>query len=90
MRSIEEVARQAVRNYPGVTASLPVMIFPSKGAMVEGVFNPVPRAKCRSVLSSYNAYLRSKYTSKEAPNALYCVSIADGQVKSIETIVKNY
>ena len=89
-RAADEVSRQLARTYPGVTGVIPLMIFPSNALVVENAFKAVASpATCRSILADYDRRLRDQHGDK-IRHGLYCVSIADGNLKSIDTIAKSF
>lgn len=89
-RSADEVSRQLARTYPGVTGVIPLMIFPSNSLVVENAFKAIASpTTCRSILADYDRRLRAQHGDK-IRHGFYCVSIADGNLKSIDTIAKSF
>ena len=84
-RSAQEVAQQLANGNPNVSGVFPLMIFPSNALVVENIFAMVPSsAKCKSVFAAYDQNLRAQHGNK-IRHGLYCVSVANGKLKSIET-----
>lgn len=89
-RSVQQVAEQLAGGQAGVSGVIPLMIFPSNALIVENSFAVVKTsAACRTVLAAYDQRLRAKYGSK-IKHGLYCVNIADGKPKSIDTVAKSF
>lgn len=89
-RSAEEVAQQLARAQSTVTGVIPLMIFPSNALVVENAFGAVPSpTACRTIFAAYDRRLRAQHGDK-IRHGLYCVSIADGKLKSIDTIAKSF
>jgi hypothetical protein len=89
-RSVDEVSHQLARTYPGVTGVIPLMIFPSNSLVVENAFKALASpTTCRSILADYDRRLRAQHGDK-IRHGLYCVSVADGKLKSIDTIAKSF
>lgn len=89
-RSADEVSHQLTRTYPAVTGVIPLMIFPSNSWVVEAAFKAIESpTTCRSILAAYDRRLRTQHGDK-IRHGLYCVSIAEGKLKSIDTIAKTF
>jgi hypothetical protein len=89
-RSADEVSHQLARTYSAVTGVIPLMIFPSNSLVVEAAFKAIESpTTCRSILSAYDRRLRAEHGDK-IRHGLYCVSISDGKLKSIDTIAKSF
>jgi hypothetical protein len=89
-RSAQEVGQLLASGNPNASGVFPLMIFPSNSLVVENVFAVLPSpATCKSVFTAYDQRLRAQHGNK-IRHGLYCVSVADGKLKSVETIAKSY
>jgi hypothetical protein len=88
-RSAQMVGQQLAIRDPAASGVFPVMIFPSNALVVENVYGTVPPSKCRSVLATYDRRLRAKYGDK-IRHGLYCVSVSNGKLISIDTVAKSF
>ena len=88
-RSAQAVGQELAVRDPAASGVYPVMIFPSNTAVVENVYSIVPPSKCRSVLGAYDRRLRAKYGDK-IRHGLYCVSVSNGKLISIDTVAKSF
>ena len=89
-RPVQIVADGIARNNATITGVFPLMIWPSNALFVEAVFGPQRAAVCRSTLADYNRRLVAQHGSSKIRHGLYCVSIANGKVTSIDTVAKSF
>jgi len=89
-RTVQVVAQDLASRNADVSGVFPVMIFSSNALVVENVYAAAqPPSACKSIFAAYDSRLRARYGS-QIRHGLYCVSIARGQVKAIETVAKSY
>jgi len=88
-RSVQIVAGETSRYNPDGSGVFPVMIYPSGGLVVEAVFTVTTASICKSVLAAYDRRLRAQHPGK-IRHGLYCASIADGKVRSIDIVAKSF
>lgn len=88
-RPTQGVAQLLARERPAASGVIPLMIWPSNGLVVEAAFDMVSLATCKSILAAYDRRLRAQHGDK-IRHGLYCVSIAGGKLKSIDTVAKSF
>ena len=93
-RPIETIASEAAARMNGSSGVIPVMHFPSKGFVVENVYNAVANEQsCETALKAYDADLHKQLGGKydsEIRQGLYCIAVASGKPGKITVISSTF